>query len=446
MFQKILVANRGEIACRVMATCREMKISTVAVYSEADRDGLHVRLADEAVCIGASPNRVSYLNIPNIISAAVVTGADAIHPGYGNLSENPRFAEISESCKLSFIGPPAEVIEALGDKVRARRLAAEAGVPTIPGSMEEVGSAAEAKRWARECGYPVLLKAVAGGGGRGIRDVHNDEQMDQAFDTATAEALGAFGDGRLYVDKFIPSARHIEVQILADKHGHVIHLGERDCSLQLRRQKILEEAPAPGVRKSLRKRIGEAAVKLAQAAGYVGAGTIEFLLDPKGRFYFLEANARIQVEHPVTEMLTGVDIVSEQIRAAAGEALSYEQGSIWFNGHAIECRILAVDSSNDFAPSPGRIAEWVPPIGPGVRVDTGVAAGSVVPEYYDPMVAKVICWGKDRAAAIARMEGALQSMRVTGIRTIIPFHLRILGNRFYRDGQVDTTFLPRRMG
>jgi len=445
MFQKILVANRGEIACRVMATCRQMKVPTVAIYSEADRDALHVHLADEAVCVGPSPNRASYLNIPNIISAAVITGADAIHPGYGNLSENPRFAEISDSCKLTFIGPPAPVIETLGDKVRARRLADEAGVPTIPGGMEELSSAAEAKQLARKFGYPVLLKAVAGGGGRGIRDVHNDEQMDQAFETAQAEALTGFGDGRLYLDKFIPSARHVEVQILADRHGHVIHLGERDCSLQLRRQKILEEAPAPGVRKSLRKRLGEAAVRLAQAAGYVGAGTIEFLLDSKGRFYFLEANARIQVEHPVTEMLTGVDIVHEQVRAAAGEVLAYEQGSIWFNGHAIECRLLAVDSANDFSPSPGKITEWLPPIGPGVRVDTGVTAGSVVPEYYDPMIAKVICWAKDRPTAIARMEAALQSMRVTGIKTIIPFHLRILGNRFFRDGQVDTTFLPRRM-
>lgn len=446
MFQKVLIANRGEIACRVMATCREMKIPTVAIYSEADRDALHVHLADEAVCVGPAPNRASYLNIPNIISAAVVTGADAIHPGYGNLSENPRFAEISESCKLTFIGPPAEVIEALGDKVRARRIAQEAGVPTIPGTMEEVQSAAEARLVAKEYGYPVLLKAVAGGGGRGIRDVHNDEQMDQAFETAKAEALAAFGDDRLYVDKFIPSARHVEVQILADRHGHVIHLGERDCSLQLRRQKILEEAPAPGVGKTLRKRLGEAAVRIAQAAGYVGAGTIEFLLDPKGRFYFLEANARIQVEHPVTEMLTGVDIVREQIRAAAGEPLEYEQGSIWFNGHAIECRILAIDSTNDFLPSPGRITEWVPPMGPGVRVDSGVTVGSVVPEHYDPMIAKVICWGRDRRAAIARMEAALRSMRVDGIRTTIPFHLRILGNRFFRDGQVDTTFLPRRMG
>jgi len=346
---------------------------------------------------------------------------------------------------VAFIGPPAGVIETLGDKVRARQVAQEAGVPAVPGSMEVVESAAEARQLAKEYGYPILLKAVAGGGGRGIRDVHNDEQMAQAFDTAQSEALAGFGDGRLYVDKFIPSARHIEVQILADKHGHVIHLGERDCSLQLRRQKILEEAPAPGVGKHLRRKIGEAAVRLAQTANYEGAGTIEFLLDPKGKFYFLEANARVQVEHPVTEMLTGVDIVHEQIRAAAGEQLSYEQGAVWFNGHAIECRILAVDSANEFAPSPGRITEWVPPIGPGVRVDTGVTTGSVVPEYYDPMIAKVICWGKDRPSAIARMEAALHMMRVDGIRTIIPFHLRILGNRFFRDGQVDTTFLPRRM-
>lgn len=446
MFQKILVANRGEIACRIMATCRELKIPTVAIYSEADRHALHVQQADEAVCVGPPPNRSSYLNIPNIISAAVVAGADAIHPGYGNLSEMPRFAEISEACKLTFIGPPAEVTALLGDKVRARRLAIEAGVPVIPGSQEEVASPAEARRLAQELGYPILLKAVAGGGGRGIRDVHNDEQMAQAFETARSEAIGAFGDERLYVDKLIPTARHVEVQILADQHGHVVHLGERDCSLQLRRQKILEEAPAPGVGRHLRRRMGEAAVRLAQAAGYVGAGTVEFLLDPKGRFHFLEANARIQVEHPVTEMLTGIDIVAEQIRAAAGEPLSCEQGSIWFNGHAIECRILAVDTSNDCSPAPGTITEWVPPMGPGVRVDSGVAAGSVVPEYYDPMIAKVICWSRDRPSAIGRMEAALHSMRVAGIPTIIPFHLRILGNRFFRDGQIDTLFVPRRIG
>lgn len=446
MFQKILVANRGEIACRVMAACREMKIASVAIYSEVDRDALHVRTADEAVCVGPAENRSSYLNIPNIISAAVVTGADAIHPGYGNLSETPRFAEIAEACKLTFIGPPADVIEMLGDKVRARQLAEEAGVPYIPGSREVVPNPAEAKRIANELEYPVLLKAVAGGGGRGIRDVHNDQQMAQAFETARSEAVGAFGDERLYIDKLIPTARHIEVQVLADTHGRVVHLGERDCSLQLRRQKILEEAPAPGIRRSLRKRLGEAAVKLAQAAGYVGAGTVEFLVDPKGKHYFLEANARIQVEHPVTEMLTGVDIVQEQIRAAAGEPLSVEQGSIWFNGHAIECRILAVDSENDFNPSPGEITEWVPPTGPGIRVDSGVTAGSVVSDHYDPMIAKVLCWAKDRPSAIARMEAALHSMKVGGITTIIPFHLRILGNRFFRDGQVDTLFLPRRLG
>jgi acetyl-CoA carboxylase, biotin carboxylase subunit len=446
MFQKILVANRGEIACRVMATCHEMKIPTVAIYSEADRDSLHVHMAEEAVCVGPPPNRASYLNIPNIISAAVITGADAIHPGYGNLSEIARFAEICDACKLSFIGPPAEVIDLLGDKVRARQVAIEADVPVIPGSQEEVTTPAAARRLAQELGYPVLLKAVAGGGGRGIRDVHNDEQMNQAFDTAQSEALAAFGDDRIYVDKFIPTARHVEVQILADRHGNVVHLGERDCSIQIRRQKILEEAPAPGVSRSLQRRLGEAAVRLAQAAGYVGAGTVEFLLDPKGKFFFLEANARIQVEHPVTEMLTGIDIVQEQIRAAAGEKLSCEQGSIWFHGHAIECRVLAVDPSNDLAPSPGTITEWVAPVGPGIRVDSGVAAGSVVPGDYDPMIAKVVVWARDRNAAIARMESALRSMRVSGIQTIIPMHLRILGNRFFRDAQLDTLFVPRRLG
>ncbi len=446
MFQKIMVANRGEIACRVMAACREMKIPTVAIYSEADRDALHVRLADEAVCVGPAENRASYLNMPNIISAAIITGADAIHPGYGNLSETPRFAEVAEACKLSFIGPSAEVIEMLGDKVRARQLAEEAGVPYIPGSREVIESPSEALIIANELGYPILLKAVAGGGGRGIRDVHNDEQMAQAFETARAESLAAFGDDRLYIDKFIPVARHIEVQVLADSHGNVVHLGERDCSLQLRRQKILEEAPAPGVRRSLRRKLGEAAVRLAETAGYEGAGTVEFLVEPNGKFYFLEANARVQVEHPVTEMLTGVDIVKEQIRVAAGEKLACEQGSIWFNGHAMECRILAVDSDNNFNPSPGEITEWVPPTGPGVRVDSGVTTGSVVSSHYDPMIAKVICWAPDRDTAIARMEAALRSMTIEGIKTIIPYQLRILGNRFFRDGQVDTLFLPRRLG
>ncbi len=445
MFEKILIANRGEIACRIIQACRELKIATVAVYSEADAEALHVRMADEAVCIGPPPNRDSYLNAANIISAAVITGAEAIHPGYGNLSEVPSFAEACEACKITFIGPPAHVIALMGDKAEARRTMQAAGVPVIPGSEGPVRDAREAREIADKIGYPVRIKAVSGGGGRGIRVVQNPEQMAAALDTARAEARAAFGNDAVYIEKDIEEPRHVEVQILADKYGNVIHLGERDCSIQYRNQKLLEEAPCPVVSNSLRRRLGEAAVRAAQAVGYVNAGTIEFLLDKRGRFYFMEMNTRIQVEHPVTEMLTGVDIVREQIRIAAGEKLGYEQGRIWFNGHAIECRILAADGERDFMPSPGRIEEWRIPYGPGIRVDSGVSTGSVVTSYYDPLIAKVICWDHNRAAAIAKMEGALRSMIVRGIRTTIPFHLRLLGNAYFRRAQIDTHFLERRM-
>lgn len=445
MFEKILIANRGEIACRIIQACRELKIATVAVYSEADAEALHVRMADEAVCIGPPPNRDSYLNAANIISAAVITGAEAIHPGYGNLSEVPSFAEACEACKITFIGPPAPVIALMGDKAEARRTMQAAGVPVIPGSEGPVRDAREAREIADKIGYPVRIKAVSGGGGRGIRVVHNPEQMAAALETARAEARAAFGNDAVYIEKDIEEPRHVEVQILADKYGNVIHLGERDCSIQYRNQKLLEEAPCPVVSNSLRRRLGDAAVRAAQAVGYVNAGTIEFLLDKRGRFYFMEMNTRIQVEHPVTEMLTGVDIVREQIRIAAGEKLGYEQGRIWFNGHAIECRILAADGDRDFMPSPGRIEEWRIPYGPGIRVDAGVSAGSVVTSYYDPLIAKVICWDHNRAAAIAKMEGALRSMIVRGIRTTIPFHLRLLGNAYFRRAQIDTHFLERRM-
>jgi acetyl-CoA carboxylase biotin carboxylase subunit len=445
MFEKILVANRGEIACRIMQACRELKIATVAVYSEADADALHVQMADEAVCIGPPPNRDSYLNAANIISAAVITGAEAIHPGYGNLSEVPSFAEACEACKIVFIGPPSSVIAKMGDKAEARKVMQAAGVPIIPGSEGAISDAREARQLADKMGYPVRVKAVNGGGGRGIRVVQNPEQMGAALETARAEARAAFGNGDVYLEKDVEEPRHVEVQILADSHGNVIHLGERDCSIQYRNQKLLEESPCPVVSNTQRRRLGETAVKAAQAVGYVNAGTIEFLLDKRGRFYFMEMNTRIQVEHPVTEMLTGVDIVREQIRVAAGERLSYEQGRIWFNGHALECRILAADGDRDFMPSPGTLTEWRPPHGPGIRVDSGVATGSTVSSYYDPMVAKVICWDHTRDAAIAKMEGALHGMVVKGIRTTIPFHLRLLGNAHFRRGQVDTHFLERRM-
>jgi len=445
MFEKILVANRGEIACRIMQACRELKIATVAVYSEADAGALHVEMADEAVCIGPPPNRDSYLNAANIISAAVITGAEAIHPGYGNLSEVPSFAEACEACKITFIGPPSSVIAKMGDKAEARKVMQAAGVPIIPGSEGAISDAREARQLADKMGYPVRIKAVSGGGGRGIRVVQNPEQRAQALETARAEARAAFGNGDVYMEKDVEEPRHVEVQILADSHGNVIHLGERDCSIQYRNQKLLEESPCPAVSNTQRRRLGEAAVKAAQAVGYVNAGTIEFLLDKRGKFYFMEMNTRIQVEHPVTEMLTGVDIVREQIRVAAGEKLSYEQGRIWFNGHAIECRILAADGDRDFMPSPGTLTEWRPSHGPGIRVDSGVVGGSTISSYYDPMIAKVICWDHTRDAAIAKMEGALHGMVVKGIRTTIPFHLRLLGNAHFRRGQVDTHFLERRM-
>jgi len=445
MFERVLVANRGEIACRVIQACRELGLKTVAVYSEADRESLHVQMADEAVCIGPPPNRDSYLNVANIISAAVVTGADAIHPGYGNLSEDPHFAEACEACKIAFIGPPSQVIARMGDKAEARRLAREAGVPVVPGSYGMLSDVREARQVAAEVGYPVMLKAVAGGGGRGIRIAHNPAQLSDFFEQARAEARAAFGNGHVYMEKYIPEPRHIEVQILADSYGEVVHLGERECSIQHRHQKLLEESPAPGVSASLRRRLGEAAVKVAQAAGYVNAGTVEFLLDSRGRFYFIEMNTRIQVEHPVTEMVTQVDIVREQIRIAAGEKLSVEQGRIWFNGHAIECRILAADGERGFVPSPGTITRWYVPPGPGVRVDSGVAAGSVVSQYYDPMIAKVVAWDHTRLGAITRMEATLRGMLVEGIKTTIPLHLRILGNAYFRAGMVSTHFLERHM-
>ncbi len=445
MFDKILVANRGEIACRIIEGCRELGIATVAVYSEADRDGLHVRMADEAICIGAAPNTSSYLNAANILSAAVITGADAIHPGYGNLSEDRNFAEAVEGCKITFIGPSADAIARVGDKAAARKTMRDAGVPVVPGSESSIKDADEARDIARDLNYPVMVKAAGGGGGRGIRIIHNDDQMREVVSQAASEAKSAFGNGELYVEKYMEDLRHVEVQILADKHGNCVHLGERECSIQHRHQKLLEEAPCSAVSSSLRRRMGEAAVRAAEAAEYTNAGTVEFLLDQRGRFYFIEMNARVQVEHPVTEMLTGIDIVREQIRIAAGRKLRHEQGGIWFNGHAIECRILAADGEKGFMPSPGTISRWEFPSGPGIRVDSGVAAGSVVSTHYDPMIAKVICWDEDRPSAIERMRATLRGARIEGIKTTIPYHLRILGNAYFRSGDVTTQFIQRRL-
>lgn len=445
MFRKLLVANRGEIACRILQACRELGIKTVAVYSQADANSLHVRLADEAVCIGPPPNRESYLNIANIMSAAVVTGAEAIHPGYGNLSEVARFAEVCEACKIAFVGPPSSIIERMGDKAAARSTMMGSGVPVVPGSDGPVKNDRDARAIADELGYPVMVKAVGGGGGRGIRVAHNGEQLETLIGSARAEAKAAFDNDELYVERFIGDARHIEVQILADAHGNTVHLGERDCSIQHRHQKLLEEAPAFGVSDSLRRRLGEAALAAARAVGYINAGTIEFILDKDNKFYFIEMNTRIQVEHPVTEMLTGVDIVREQIRVAAGEKLSCEQGKIWFNGHAIECRVLAADGERGFTPCPGIISEWRQPLGPGIRVDTGVGCGSEISSYYDPMIAKVIAWDQTREKAVRRMSAALEGMRVSGLRTTIPYHQRILQNAFFRRGEVDVNFIKRHM-
>ncbi len=446
MFSKILIANRGEIACRVITACRELKIPSVAVYSEADRGALHVQMADDARCIGPAPNRDSYLNIPAIIQTALMTDCDAIHPGYGNLSEDPSFAEICETYKIRFIGPPAHVIETMGNKSAARRAMRENNVPVVPGTEDGITNVSHARSVARELGFPVLIKASAGGGGKGIRMVQNEEDLSDALEVAQAEANAAFGNPAVYMERLIPEPRHIEVQILADSHGNVVHLGERECSIQFRRQKLLEESPSPGVtRSSLRKRLGDTAVRAAKAVGYENAGTVEFLLDDRGQFHFIEMNTRVQVEHPVTEMITGVDIVKEQIRIANGEKLSCEQGRIFFQGHAIECRILAADGLNNFLPSAGRITEFVAPTGPGVRVDTGVREGSVVPTHYDPMIAKVICWNHDRPSAISRMEGALSSMHIGGIHTSIPFHLELLKNAYFRRGEIDTSFIRRRM-
>ncbi len=446
MFGKILVANRGEIALRVIRACREMGIQSVAVYSEPDRDSLPVRLADEAFCIGPADPTKSYLNISSIVSVAEISGADAIHPGYGFLAEDARFAEVCESCGIRFIGPPAAALEQMGAKARARRAAIEAGVPVVPGSDGVVRDTGEAVELAEQIGYPVLIKASAGGGGRGMRLAHSKTDLVKAVQTAQAEANSAFGNSDVYLEKYVEEPRHIEIQVLGDKYGNLIYLGERDCSIQRRNQKLLEEAPSPAVSPELRKRMGEAAVRAARAVGYENAGTVEFLLDRHQNFYFIEMNARIQVEHPVTEMVTGIDLVKEQIRLAFGERLRFTQDEVQIRGWAIECRINAEDAHRGFAPSPGVIETYLPPGGPGVRVDSAVFPGYVVTPYYDSLLAKLIVWAPTREEAVERSRRAMGEFIIEGVNTTIPFHQQVLANAFFRRGEVYTNFIQRRMG
>jgi acetyl-CoA carboxylase biotin carboxylase subunit len=438
--RKILIANRGEIACRIIWTCKEMDIKTVAVHSEADKDALHVRYADEAVCIGAPPSAQSYLNIPSIISAAEITNVDAIHPGYGFLAESETFAKVCEDCSIKFIGPRSEVIGMMGDKVEARRTMKAAGVPILPGSPEPIESAEEAMELVKEIGFPVIIKAAAGGGGRGMRIVREEADLATNLELAQTEALAAFKNGSVYIERYIERPRHIEIQILADEHGNCIHLGERECSIQRRHQKLLEEAPSPVITPKQREQMGAVAVKACKEIGYTGAGTFEFLLDEDGSFYFMEMNTRIQVEHPVTEMVTLADIVRNQIRIAEGIDLGYVQTDVVIVGHAIECRINAEDPVK-FTPSPGKITAFNIPGGPGVRVDTAVYPGYVVPPHYDSMIAKLIVHARTRELAIGRMKRALEMMVVEGIKTTIPLHLKIMNDERFRSGNFSTKFM-----
>jgi acetyl-CoA carboxylase biotin carboxylase subunit len=442
MFKKVLIANRGEIALRVIRACRELGIQTVAVYSEADRESLHVRFADDDVCIGPAPARDSYLKIPRLIAAAEITGADAIHPGYGFLAENAEFAETCRASNITFIGPTPEQIRVMGDKASARRAMSEVGVPIVPGTPGPVEDPDEALAFARDIGFPVIIKAAAGGGGKGMRVAKDPDDFARSFQLARSEALSAFGNGDVYVEKYLTRPRHIEFQILGDAHGNVIHLGERDCSVQRRHQKLIEEAPSPAMTPELRERMGADAVRGAKAIDYVGAGTIEMLLDEDGSYFFMEMNTRIQVEHPVTEMLTGVDLVKEQIRVAAGEALSVLELPT-LRGHVIECRINAEDPARNFQPSPGKIVTFHPPGGPGVRLDTHVYAGYTVPPYYDSLLAKLIVQGRDRQEALRRMHMALDSFIVEGVTTTAPFLRRVMDNPRFQSGDVDTKFLER---
>jgi acetyl-CoA carboxylase, biotin carboxylase subunit len=442
MFKKILIANRGEIALRVMWACKELGVKTVAVYSEADHESLHVRFADEAVCIGPPRSIDSYLNIPAIISAAEITGADAIHPGYGFLSESSYLAEICEACHIKFIGPGPQAIRLMGDKSRAKKAMIKAGVPVLPGSPGVLEDEEKAVRTAREIGFPVILKASAGGGGRGMRIVRGPAELAQAFRAAQAEAAAAFGVPDVYVEKYVEGPRHIEIQLMADTKGNVVHLGERECSLQRRHQKVLEEAPSPVVSEKLRRRMGRTAVEAAAAVQYVNAGTVEFLLDADGNYYFMEMNTRIQVEHGVTELVTGRDLVKEQIMVAAGAPLSFAQKDVTFSGHAIECRINAEDPVT-FVPSPGTVRHFYSPGGPGVRIDTYAHDGCEISPYYDSMIGKLMTHGRDRAEAIARMRRCVEVMLVEGVKTNLPLHRRILEDPDFQAGRFDTRFLER---
>ena len=444
-FSKILIANRGEIALRILRTCGEMGIATVAVHSTVDQQSLNVQLADEAVCIGEPASSKSYLNIPNIISAALTRNATAIHPGHGFLAENARFAEICADHKIHFIGPTPEAMRAMGDKSTAKETMQNAGVPTVPGSDGLVADEATAKVIADQMGYPVMVKATAGGGGRGMRLVREPEELGKMYLAAQGEAEAAFGNPGVYLEKFIENPRHIEFQIFADSYGNVIHLGERDCSIQRRHQKLLEESPSPALSPDLRKKMGDAAVRAAQSIGYVGAGTVEFLLSSSGDFYFMEMNTRIQVEHPVTEMTTGLDLIAEQIRIAQGDKLSLTQDQVQLTGHAIECRINAEDPDHNFRPHPGRISGYLPPGGPGVRVDSHVYTDYEIPPYYDSLIGKLIVWGRDRPTAIARMKRALQECAITGVPTTIGFHQKILETPEFNQGEVYTNFIQKVM-
>lgn len=441
MFSKILIANRGEVAVRIIRACREMGIKSVAVFSKADRDSLPVQLADEAICIGEAPSSESYLNMPALISAAEIADVEAIHPGYGFLAENAHFAEICESCEIKFIGPKPESIRLAGDKSVARLEMEKVGVPITPGSKGVIKNQEEALKIAKKFGYPIVCKASAGGGGKGIKVAHNDGKLISAFLTAQAEAEAAFGNRDVYIEKYLKEPRHIEVQIIADSRGTIAHLGERDCSVQRRHQKLIEESPAPGFSAKLRRKIGEAAIRAAKAFKYENAGTIEFLLDQEDNFYFMEMNTRLQVEHPVTEMVTGIDIVKEQILIAAGEKLSFNQDKINISGHAIECRINAEDPDNHFLPSPGTIGEWRLPGGPNVRVDSHGFQGYKIPPYYDSMIAKIIAHGKDRDEAIAIMLRALKETQIGPIKTTVPLHEKILNRPRFRQGGVSTHFI-----
>ncbi|MBI6546379.1 MAG: acetyl-CoA carboxylase biotin carboxylase subunit [Cyanobacteria bacterium NC_groundwater_1444_Ag_S-0.65um_54_12] len=445
MFRKILIANRGEIALRIMRTCNELGIRTVVAHSEADRDSLPVRLADETVCIGPPPTASSYLNIPNIVSAAMLTGSEAIHPGYGLLSENARFAEICADHGLCFIGPAPGAIAQMGDKISALQLMQELGVPTIPGSNGPLNSQLEASKMAREIGYPIIIKAAAGGGGRGMRVVQSPRKLASELELARHEAQIVFGNGELYLEKYLEEPRHVEIQILADRYGNAIHLGERDCSIQRRHQKLIEEAPSPALTTELRMRMGEAALLVVKALRYEGVGTVEFLVDRVGNFYFMEMNTRIQVEHPVTEAITRLDLIALQILVAAGGSLPCKQEDIRFDGHAIECRINAEDPLRDFRPCPGLVDAFVPPGGLGIRVDSHVYPGYIIPPYYDSLIAKLIAWAPDRSQAIVRMQRALGEFAITGVRTTLPIHQRILENAFYQKGEAYTNFLQRRI-